>query len=262
MSQKSSKVFKSFSTFFIILNLFGILRLRSYKNIKHEIIARFLTFSIAQLFFCILYRNHLINMSNGRDSIIKIAQIIDRSVMILVTAALYFEATVRQKNNFQIFKGFQQIDYILLREFGLSFNYKFIKLSNNILIAYMILPAVVVSRLLVLFYISFLDGLIFSFFILGILVVSIMKAFYVSIVIQFLIRFKSIETIIDKESEKFVVKHKFVIEELFIKFHRVVDDFNESFGFTVLVLIGNYSVVIRSNMIQKFFSLQLTLSCE
>lgn len=249
MSQKSNKVFKSFSTFFIILNLFGILRLKSYKNIKHEIIARFLTFSIAQAFFWLLYTNHLNNISNVRGSLINIAQNIDRSVMVLVTAAIYFEATFKQRNNIQIFKGFQEIDYILLHEFGLSFNYKFIKLSNDILIVYMILPSLVVSRLIFTVYTSFLEIIVFSFFIIGIFVVSIMKVFYVSIILQFLIRFKSIEKLIERKSDKFVEKHKFVIEEVFIKFYKLVHNFNESFGFTILVLIGNYPIIIKIEIV-------------
>lgn len=193
---------------------------------------------MALLLVFILGSNRLKELLLTSDPVIRIAQTIDRSVVVIVAAVIYIEASLREKTNLKIFKGFQDIDSTLLQKFGLSFNYKRIKASNYCLIIYTILPTIMVSRILFTPNLNLLEVSLLATIVLGILVISVLKMFYVAILVQFLIRFKAIENLIAKKSDAFVEKHKFDFEEIYMKFFRLVDTFNESLGFTILMLLG------------------------
>lgn len=252
MVLKSRKVFVSFASFFFILKIFGLLRFKAHTNRRHEFFSRLSCVMMAVIFVYILGSGCLEELLLTHDPVTRIAQAIDRSVAVIVAAIIYVEASLREKTNLRIFKGFQDIDSTLLHKFGLSFNYQMIKTSNYCLIIYTIFPTMLVARIVLAPNLDLLKIFLLAIVIFGILVVSILKMFYVAILVQFLIRFKAIENLIATKSEAFVEKHKFDFEGIYMKFFRLVDTFNESLGFTILTLLGGIELVRKLGKFLRF----------
>lgn len=240
MADKVNKVTKSFSVFIIFLNTFGVSKFKPLQNFYLELGARFFTFAMMLLFVMLLYLNSINELLAVPDPVINYAQSIDRTTMILITAIIYLDATFRVKKNSSIFESLNEIDKLLFSNFGLTFNFVRIKFFNILIAIVSFYPFFLASRQFFIFDMNFQNASHYLIFVLALLIVYMIKSFYVLILLQFLIRVKNIETLLATKTDEFIAKRKNQLVEIFGMFFNLIDIFNESFGFIILMVVGEW----------------------
>lgn len=243
MAAKVNKVLKSFSGFIKIMNVFGISKFEPLKSNLLEFSSRCYTLFFMLLFIWLWNSKLMSRFFPTFDPLTNYAMNIDLSTVILLTAGLFFDATFRKKQNFLIFDKIHKIDCFLLQHFNSKFKYERIKFLNIFFLILISYPSLLVSRQFFALKLDLFNIFVFSLFVSGLTAFYIVKTVYVSITVQLLIRLKTVELLLESKTEVFIEKRKLHLVELFRMFHDLIDIFNESFGFIILMIFSKSKMV-------------------
>lgn len=237
MKKSESENLKLFESFMQVSCFFGIGKFKSHKRRFVEIIFRLYSLTLAIIFGWIAISNHVNNVYSHFDGLIRIARGIDRSELILMAAALCFEASIRKKQDFKVIDALDRLDEVLSQSFDVKINYKLLKTYNLFLALIIIVPPILVARQFFVNQIGLFYTVLFSFFIFAQFLVAVVKTMYLSFIVAFLVRFKALKKLlIEKGTTLF--REKLIFIGLSCELFKLVESFNESFGFTALMIIG------------------------
>lgn len=235
---ETKTLLSSFSPFIKFLNIFGASKVRLEYDSRLDKLQRFYTFIIIVSYLFLLFSN-LLNNFPGSNHVALYASSIDRSTLVLIIVGIFCDVTFRARNTAKIFKSFDEIDIFLAQNFKLSVDYRKIYILNIIIFVFLNASCCVLFiRQFLHFYLGVYQGIVLVLYILGMFVAYTLKGFYLAIIVQFYLRFKSIHELLAIKPEKFVLEHKLVFEELFMKVFELQQSFNDNFGFIILLLIG------------------------
>jgi hypothetical protein len=228
------------NTFFIILivlNCFGVCKLKSRKSKMVEFLSRLLTFCLMLFYLWLGFSNTYSSFYTYAKKLTRYATDIDRSSKIFAAVAILFDAVFNRKNNLKVLKAFDKIDGFILRSFEVKLKYKKITIIFILLTIFNLTPVFVMLRHF-LISMSIFKGFVLLTYVAGNLMLQTLETFYIAIVVQLFIRFKVIENFVDKKSDKFLSVRKFELEELMFKLFKLINSFNSSSGYLGLILVG------------------------
>lgn len=241
MNKPESENFKIFKSFMRISCLCGIGKFQSHRHPLVEGFSRVYSLTLATIFAWISISNHVNNFYTHYDGLTSVARGIDRSELILMAAVLCFEASIRKKRDSKVISSIDRLDDVLSKRFDVKINYKLMKTYNLLLTLIIVAPPTLVARQ---FFISKIDtfySVVFTFFIFAQLIVAVVKSTYLSFIVAFLLRFKALNRLlIGRKARKFKVESIFI--DLSLELSRLFEIFNESFGFTALMIIGKIKI--------------------
>lgn len=232
---------KNVKTFCVVLNIlkaFGVIKLKASRSVKLEMVYKLYKFTLMLIYLWLGLSNAYNNLYTYSFPLAKYSTDIDRSSKVFVAVAIFIDATFCSKKSFKLFKAFDEIDKLMLKAFKVKLNYKTITRTFIILTIFNLIPVFLMTRQFLISKINVFFGLVLTIYISVNVMLQTLETFYFAIVIQLLIRLKIIENLLDKKSEKVLMDRKFVIEELMFKFCKIIEEFNENFGFIVLMLVG------------------------
>lgn len=232
------KSIASFYIFIFMLQLFGASKLRSSRSFKLELLQRLYSFSLMLIFLLVLLSNQLNVLIRIADSLIHYSQAFERSATMFFTSAVFIDATFRRKQTFKIFESFDETDRILHRKLGIKFDNRKMKIFNALLELFNAVPCLIIARQYFFLDLNFLKTFVLSVYMLAVFTLSTMKSFYIAMIVHIFLRMESLKNVLDLKSEIFILKKKKVLEDILNKVSDVIDIFNESFGFLILILIG------------------------
>lgn len=230
---------KSFQFLIVLLKFFGISKYKPPKIVYVDYAIRFYSCSLMLSYIWLTYFNMFINMLELQDPITKYVLLIDRTFVVVVATGLFSDAIFRQWNNSKLIENFDRIDHSLSLNFGIKMNYD-LMLRINVFVFLGIVSILMTS---LRFYLANQNlGLygIFSFFFMGIFMIYTVKSFYLTLIIQLSIRLESINKFLIEKPDKFIENNKFIFEELFMSFYDLIEIFNESFSFNILLIISEF----------------------
>lgn len=236
MNKSESENLKLFKGFNRISCLCGTGKFKSRRNLLAELFLRFYSLILAIVFIWLAISNHVNNFYVHFDKLICMARGIDRSELLLMAASVCVEASVRRKQDFKVINIMDNLDKALSESFDVKFNYKLINMFNHLLTFLIVTPPLLVARQ---FFTSRMDIFysgVFLFFVFAQLIVAVTKTAYLSFIVAFMIRFRALDGLVQIENLK--IQHQLVLVDLSFEISRLVDNFNESFGFTALMIIG------------------------
>lgn len=238
MVEKKSNNLKLFNVFVIVLNVWGVSKFKPRRSSKLEAIIRCYSFTLTMIFLWVFCGNYINFLYTYFDSVTGYARALDRSGMVFISAGICCDATFRCKQDSKIFRSFDKIDRVLLKEFGVRLSYRKMMILNLSVSLIVSTPFFALLRQIFLLKMSTFHAIIYTIFVIGQLIVTTVKILHLLLVAQFLIRVKVIERLVEEKSDKVLVSKKQIFEKLFNETAFLVRILNDSFGFIALMNIG------------------------
>lgn len=239
MVEMKSHNLKVFSFILKALELFGVSKFKNKESWKLEIFIRIYSGLLILAFswyFCTSYVTALYDAYY--DSTTNYARLLDRSALIFLSIGILSDATFRCKRNHKLIELFDDIDETILTKFGVKLSYRKIKLLFGGLIVFHFFPFIVMIQMVLITKLSMSNArTLLPFLVMQFIVINV-RIFHFLLVVQFFIRCKIIEKIVNENSETLIVKQQFVFIKLFHKIGFLMDIFNDNFGFIVLMNVG------------------------
>lgn len=146
MNDLGSENFELFKSFIRISWMCGIGKFELQRGEIVELFSRIHSFALAFIFAWISITNHVNKFYTHYDGLIGLSRGIDRSELMLMAAALCFEAAVRKRKDFKVITSMDRLDKILGAGFGVKFDRRLMKFINAGLTFVIITPPCLVVR--------------------------------------------------------------------------------------------------------------------
>jgi hypothetical protein len=250
MCAAKERVLASFWGFNAILSIFGLVQLKPLKNIIPLILTRVQLIFFACAFSWFLLQNPRVTGVFNNDEIVGYCQFIDKCGMTAGIVLLFIESIVFKKKQFKVFELLSEIDELLEKSLKLKVDYgKFARVTHgvfwlNLLTIFGVAPRLLEDNL------TSLQGIVyFIFHALTTILHTFYESYYSAIILHNLMRFKMVKSFLNSSYSD---THKEILNEIFMKSHRMVNVINDEFGVFMLLTTVKHFIRVTTRFYMVF----------